>query len=140
MPAAGGAAGRLAGVQRASAELAAAAVHSSQCSQADCIPDSGMHAARAPHEPELQPVGLPPAKLSCQGGEHRSSHRAVPVVMAAVSHLRGFCAFPIAPTNELGRMKTKAFTISANLRIGDEETPPGSSEMARQGWLASTSH
>ena len=46
MPAAGGAAGRLAGVQRASAELAAAAVHSSQCSQADCIPGSlPLHAA-----------------------------------------------------------------------------------------------
>ena len=46
--------------------------------------NAGMHAAWAPHEPELQPVWLPPTQLSCQSGEHRSSHRALPVMMAAV--------------------------------------------------------
>ena len=81
--AAGGAVGCLAGLQEVRCKLTAAAIHGRQRCQADGVPDTGVHADRVAHEPQLWPRGLLAAKLSCQGGPHSSSQRAVPKVVAA---------------------------------------------------------
>ena len=84
MAAAGGAVGGLPGLEQAGNQLAAAAIHGCQRCQADSVPNSGVHASRVAHEPELLPGGLLAAQLSSQGGPHGGGHRAVPEVVAAV--------------------------------------------------------
>ena len=74
---------RLAG-PGAGGQLAAAAIHGCQSCQADSVPNSGVHASRVAHEPELLPGGLLATQLSSQGGPHGGGHRAVPEVVAAV--------------------------------------------------------
>ena len=64
-------------------ELAAPSIHSAQCCQADCIPDTGMNASRSAHQPELLPRGVPPTKLSRQGSAHSGCHGALPEVVTA---------------------------------------------------------
>ena len=73
--AAGGAVGGLPGLEQAGGQLAAAAIHGCQSCQADSVPNSGVHASRVAHEPELLPGGLLAAQLSSQGGPHGGGHR-----------------------------------------------------------------